>query len=126
MNADSKSSENEILDLVRWWEKKRIIFNLCVGVAGLIMLFILGLPILKAIPLEIIFYILFYGVVVNGFYTLGWVCGILRVVYFKRHISIGEHKEGLFYFGTFLSVFITVVLSIVGYKELLIELQLKP
>ncbi len=123
MSEESKNPEDGIFELIKWWEKKRVSFNLIVGITGIVALLIFGLPVLMELPLWTISRIIFYGIVLNGFYTLGWISEILIIVYFKKNRSIGKYKSLLFGLGTALSVFVTFFLSILVYPMMLIELH---
>jgi len=73
-------------DVIRWWESRRLFFNLVVGCAGILTCILLIVcafvsePIVgEAIglpdgPLLGIFGIFFYGIFANLFYTFGWIC----------------------------------------------------
>ena len=80
---------SDALDVLRWWESRRIFFNLVVGSAGIITC---GLMIVCAFvsepivgeaiglpdgPLLGIFAIFAYAILANIFYTSGWICELL-------------------------------------------------
>ena len=64
------------LRIVQWWESRRLAYNLVVGVTGLGTLAYANILSLIArgflMPVEWQLIVL-YGLVANGFYTLGWV-----------------------------------------------------
>ena len=77
------------LQVVLWWELRRILFNLCVGVAGgSSLLLVLGVALtserltgepvsLPDPPLIILLGVVAYAVAANLFYTLGWMAELV-------------------------------------------------
>jgi len=66
---------------VGWWERRRPMYNLAVGGAGLVSLAAMSLfsvlppyPVPPGVPL---FGVLVYGVLANGFFTLGPLADLL-------------------------------------------------
>jgi hypothetical protein len=76
---------NGPLEVIQWWETRRVFFNYVVGCTGIITCilvivcaFIADSVVGEAIgmtdgPLLGIFFILFYGILANVFYTAGWI-----------------------------------------------------
>jgi hypothetical protein len=68
-------------DAIRWWEARRIIFNLLVGLTGVIatgVFLLIGRTIVQPgedfeEPLALIGAVLVYGFMANVCYTLGWI-----------------------------------------------------
>jgi hypothetical protein len=68
-------------EIVRWWELRRIPYNLAVGIIGslsLVLMEIIGATIVKPgedfeEPLAILFGSLAFGIFANVGYTLGWI-----------------------------------------------------
>ncbi|MEP6834870.1 MAG: hypothetical protein ABJB74_15860 [Gemmatimonas sp.] len=105
--------------VIRWWEKRRLAFNVAVGACGLFSLTAMGIA--NAIfrgeffagppPLAIIA----YGVLANILYTTGWFSELLLRPVFGRHT--GTVGATLFRYGLAFSVGLTLlpaVLSVVG------------
>jgi hypothetical protein len=80
---------DDVRDVIRWWESRRLFFNFVVGCAGILTCILLifcafvSEPIVgEAIglpdgPLIGVFGIFFYGIFANFFYTFGWICELL-------------------------------------------------
>lgn len=72
---------NKKWDAIRWWETRRIPFNLVVGATGIIaaiVFLLIGSTIVQPgedfeEPLALIGAVLFYGFMANVCYTLGWI-----------------------------------------------------
>lgn len=116
--------------LLRWWESRRLKFNLIVGSAGLVTLSAFGLASLvlpwvslPPSPAPLLAVISLYGLLANGCYTLGWLTELAaRAVWGGRAPHMGPllFREGLiFSVGlTLLPVLllgVTSVLRIVGF-----------
>lgn len=72
------------LSLLRWWESRRLKYNLLVGGTGLVSLAVLGLmALLPPHPWPVRFpplgIILVYGVLANISYSLGWLIEMAMV-----------------------------------------------
>jgi hypothetical protein len=82
-NSEVKTSIDMILkSALKWWEKKRILFNVFVAASGIIPLFLYA----KSFDLEELILIVFYGLVVNVFYSLGF----LLEAFNGSHEIVGE------------------------------------
>lgn len=68
-------------DAIRWWETRRIVFNLLVGMTGIVaaaMFLLIGDAIVRPgedfmEPLALLGMVLLYGFMANVCYTFGWV-----------------------------------------------------
>lgn len=107
-----------ILDIIRWWEIRRIAFNLTVGAAGVVTLVggvvvdlisekRLGEPLgLPDPPLFALFGIFAYGVCANICYTGGWVAEL--AVKIVRRNNTKTFAETSFFTGLVLSILLTL------------------
>jgi hypothetical protein len=86
----------KLLDSHRFWAKKRLLFNLIVGVAGLIptLYFILQFYFLD------IFGILAWGLVANGLYSIGYVLESIVITKSDGNKSLKKRRNLLFWIGT--------------------------
>lgn len=91
------------LDVIKWWEVRRIPFNLIVGATGALTMIVtlvvaaiasekfgepLGLP---DPPIFAVFAVIAYGIAANVCYTGGWLAEILaRSIWGDRAGSFGE------------------------------------
>ncbi|MDX2304761.1 MAG: hypothetical protein NW226_18265 [Microscillaceae bacterium] len=102
---------SDTMELVRWWEKHRIHFNILVGLSG-----ILGLWVYRTYNLiyyypEILLEMVIYGILANICYTMGWALEILRITYKIPFPPLDRFKEVLFYGGVFFSVAFTFLMA---------------
>lgn len=113
--------------VVSWWEKRRLAFNIAVGVTGLFSVTALVLSEFLASgrlpggppPIAIIA----YGVLANVLYTTGWVAELLlRPVFGHRTGTVGA---ALFRYGLAFSVGLTLLPSGFAVVSLVIRLALK-
>jgi len=94
--------------IIRWWELRRLLFNLIVGVAGLLTCFICVLSdCLPDPPIFAVLGIVVYALAANLCYTFGWVAEIVAVAFWKtRASSFGEISFAL---GIFFSALLTLL-----------------
>jgi hypothetical protein len=84
-----KDEERSLGQIIFWWEKRRIIYNVMVGLAGFISLLIFFFVITKSgelkpgedaiEPLELLMAPIF----INIAYTLGWVVEVILRIFQK-------------------------------------------
>jgi len=113
-------------DIIKWWELRRIPYNLIVGATGLlplivfVALFILfgeaewggehQAPTLPDPPIFLLFQMMSYGIAANIFYTCGWFAEIVvRKIWNERAGAFGEISFAL---GLVFSVLLTLVPSV--------------
>lgn len=99
----------ELYESIKWWEKRRILYNIAVGIAAIF-------PILRlCIFIESIDYIPFsLGIIVylclaNICYCFGWGIDILKSFYFKNS-TYGKHKSLLLVLGIVFSMLFTLLM----------------
>src|SRR5262245_36249315 len=96
-------------DAIRWWELRRIIFNMVLLVVGSasLWLFYLAAPcmVMDMISLPAIGGIILYGVAANLCYTLGW---LTEWAWSQGDTSLTRNaRPRLFKLGLVFSVFLT-------------------
>ncbi|MBL7725005.1 MAG: hypothetical protein JNK27_12700 [Chitinophagaceae bacterium] len=111
-----EKEERSLLAAFAWWEKRRLIYNLIVGATGIICLAVLSL--FSFLGLSDLVGILIYGIIVNLFYSCGFLIEIASRHYFKSKIDFSEKRKILFGIGLVLSILITIILSF-GYAFIL-------
>ena len=97
--------------VVRWWEARRLVFNLWVGGAGLVSLGLVTIlsrlpphPVGMRVPWQVV---VGYGVLANVFYSLGPVADVaLRRMLGERATPVGPV---LFRYGFVFSVGLTLL-----------------
>ncbi|HLX84559.1 MAG TPA: hypothetical protein VKR59_11725 [Terriglobales bacterium] len=96
-------------DIVRWWEARRLHFNVYVGVVGVITWFLVLIAGSAAVkpgedfeePLAMIFGPAIYAMFANACYTLGWIADTLS--------SQSRPRVGLYKAGVVFSVILTAL-----------------
>lgn len=103
--------------IIRWWETKRLMYNLMVGLAGLPTVFVMLryhelYPDLRvAQPAFITFYVINYAVMANLCYTLGPISELFAGRSFGK--SAGHVGSVLWMLGTVFSVAMTLLVFVV-------------
>ncbi|MFT4600175.1 MAG: hypothetical protein ACI857_000346 [Arenicella sp.] len=108
---DDHEKEQEIVlsIAIKWWEKKRLLFNLLVGGIG-----ILGLLFSRfAIHPEEIIGLAIYGGLMNVMYSIGFLLEAMNKHYLKGKIEMVPWRLPLFILGTLVSMFVTLIASLV-------------
>jgi hypothetical protein len=99
---------NLLNETIVWWEKQRIIFNIVVGISGLLSLIIIS-PSYFGIT-EIIG-ILFWGIIANILYSSGILIEILNLYYFNSKVKFYKFRFGFYVFGSLLYCAVTFLYS---------------
>lgn len=114
-------SENVQLDFsvlkktIIWWEKKRIWFNVAVGLAGLLGITI---NIIHPFGIEDFIGIILWGMMANILYSVGILLEIVNQYYLKGRLNIFRFRRFFFIIGTLAYVFFTWVYVYFYYKYL--------
>ena len=103
------AAEYRRTDIVRWWEARRLHFNVYVGVVGIITWFLVMIAGSAAVkpgddfeePFAMIFGPVIYACIANACYTLGWIADTLS--------SQGRPRVGLYKAGVVFSVVLTAL-----------------
>ncbi len=122
-------------DVIRWWEMRRIPFNLIVGCTGLftaaLLLLMVGImerhlgdPDEPPASFFVAVFVAFvYGIAANLCFTLGWVAELLAKRLWPGRLPV--FGEVAFFMGTVFSVLLTLVPAVVFCVMLLIRLLLR-
>ena len=95
------------MDIVRWWEKKRLLYNLFVVLLTTVIIWSLWEHTGPFISKKALIYHAFWLIVCsNVLYTGGWAGGILRRYYLKAYPFSNTGRWILFIAGTFFASFI--------------------
>jgi hypothetical protein len=124
-----------IFDIIKWWEVRRIPFNVAVGTAGIVTLIVvlsvaaiasevfgepLGLP---DPPIIAVFAVIGYGVGANVCFTGGWIVEILvRKIWQER---AGAFAEISFLLGVVFSILLTLAPAVLFAALLVARLVLR-
>lgn len=98
-------NNQRISTMFKWWERKRLYFNILVGLAGLLTIIFCA----NTFGVIEIFGCLFWGIVANIFYSFGFTLEIANIYYLKGRIPYAKIKLGLFVIGTGLYCLVTLV-----------------
>lgn len=101
----SYGNEQKLMSGFVWWEKKRLLYNILTGLAGLIIVLSFGI---YSFGLFDLFGILLWGFVANVFYCIGFVIEPILKYYLKRDIDFSEKRPVLFWIGTVFSIIVTI------------------
>lgn len=119
-NELSESPKDVILGIMRWWEKKRLIFNLImIGIVSLAVgVYLFKRPNNFSHIFNGIFFVqsLFYFVFINVCYCAGWGIQLLGYYYFNIQYDSKALDYTLFGIGSLFTGFVTYH----GYLEYLI------
>jgi hypothetical protein len=98
----------KVLSLVKWWESKRWIFNLLVGISGIYGIYggLRDWPDNSFVSSDLIGIIL-WGIFANILYSTGMVVEILEQYYFKGKLKLIRLRLIFLIIGTLLYCFIT-------------------
>lgn len=81
-------TDKPLLAAFAWWEKRRPAYNLVVGITGLVVLFFLG-----EFSLLTLAGVLIYDLVVNVFYSTGFLLEVVDKHYFKSSLFLIRKKK---------------------------------
>ncbi|MFK7749415.1 MAG: hypothetical protein AB8B65_13550 [Kordia sp.] len=112
---DSLALQNTI----SWWEKKRIVFNILLGIVG-------AASVATFIPhtfgLEDFFGIILWAIMANILYSVGILLEIANQYYLKGKLNIFQFRHLFFVFGTLPYMFLTWLYASY-YYEVVIYIQ---
>jgi cytochrome bd-type quinol oxidase subunit 1 len=106
--------DQSILDLIQWWEKRRLLYNIIVGLVGSAAVFFMLERNHYIFSSEVLLFIVLpFGIFANIAYLAGWVIDLLLRYYFKIRLSLASRKT-LYWLGTAISIapllFVIVIL----------------
>ncbi len=96
------------LSIFKWWEKKRILYNISVVISGVFMMLIYAKYVQ---PFEIIL-ALIWGLITN----IAYFSGVIIDLSFRFYLKIKINPSFLFYIGLIFSILFTLLLAL-GYYE---------
>lgn len=106
--VNKKNDEPNLFGVIRWWEKKRLLYNAIVfGIQLACMLIYLPGTIDFGISMAIIGSLLFL-LAANLFYCIGWGGEMLLIYYLKIGDSNTDGRMAFFIFGVAFSGLVTV------------------
>lgn len=107
---DQKEEPKNWIQTLKWWEKKRILYNLIIGITGLFILFATNLPhqgVFFLFPLAFL-----YGLGANLFYTFGWIIEVGLRKLLGQDDRLKKIGPILLFLGTILSLMLNLLCGI--------------
>jgi hypothetical protein len=104
-NLQDQNVALQLLESYRYWGRKRLVFNIVVGLAGL------GATIQFSnfsIDLFDVFGMIAWGVVANGLYTFGFLWESVIIIKSKGARNLKANRNFLFWVGTLVYVFVSI------------------
>lgn len=98
-----KTEPTPLKEALSWWEKKRIWFNVAVGITGVIVV----INNIHLFQYGEIIGLVFYGLLLNLFYSIGFLLEAFNQHYLKGNFHFDQMRIGLFIVGTLASCGIT-------------------
>ncbi|MDO5980032.1 hypothetical protein [Flavivirga spongiicola] len=103
---------NLLNETIVWWEKKRITFNVVVGISGLISFMVLS-P--NYFGITEIIGILTWGILANILYSSGILIEIFNFYYFNDKVKFFKFRFGFYIFGSLLYCAVTFIYPFLYY-----------
>ncbi|MCB9222852.1 MAG: hypothetical protein R2780_10935 [Crocinitomicaceae bacterium] len=113
---DSEKNDSTVLRIFQWWEKKRIIYNLILGLAGLISMLMIS-PGFTGFEL---FGIVMWGLFANLCYSIGFLIEMANLYYLKGRYDLSSVRMAFFLFGTGFAGFCTFFFPFLVYFPFMI------
>lgn len=104
-------------NIVKWWEKKRLWFNIILGIIGTGLIIIINPP---YFGVQDIIGIILWGIGANIFFSLGILSEIFDLYYLKGRFSSENYRWFFFVIGTLFSCYHTIMTILIYYKQLII------
>lgn len=109
---DSNIITNQsIIQKFKWWEKKRMLFNIAVGISGLIT----TIMYCKHFEIFELFGVIAWGMVANILYSTGFIFEMVDHYYFNERIQIVKFRMFLFLIGTLSYIIVSYFFGMVYY-----------
>ncbi len=113
-----KETATSFWAILKWWELRRIPYNLIVGATGIMgALAMIGSGFIAESsgaeiefpdpPLFVFAFIFFYGLMANVFYSAGWITEVIARWIWKERVE--AYGEVAFIYGTLFSVLLTAL-----------------
>ncbi|MFT5820629.1 MAG: hypothetical protein ACI8ZM_001874 [Crocinitomix sp.] len=98
----------ELLLALRWWEKKRITFNIVIGIAGMVSILLAGMQMYYADFIGVVFWALFF----NLCYSIGFLLEAFDAYYFKGKLQLFRFRLLFFIAGLLSVTLITLIVPL--------------
>jgi hypothetical protein len=106
-----KNESNQIYTSIKWWEKKRLVFNLIIVGIEILVIWMFWRGAIQFGIGNTIFWSIAYTITANIFFSIGWGTSVLIDYYGLISLKNFE-KFRMFFFivGTLFSIFLTISL----------------
>ncbi|WP_196889474.1 hypothetical protein [Aureivirga sp. CE67] len=102
---------------IKWWESKRIIFNISLGLIGVSTLSLGIINSRYSFLFFDLFGILFWGIMANIAYSSGVFLELIDWYYFKNKIQIKRFRMFFFICGFAFSCFLTLIFGLIYFTR---------
>ena len=107
----SKQKNIQVLEKFQWWERKRLIFNIAVGLTGLLVTIIYcrhwgGFE---------LFGVVTWAIVANILYSAGFIIEMMDFYYLNESLKIEKLRMFFFLVGTFCYVIVSYFFGMAYY-----------
>jgi hypothetical protein len=99
--------EISYLDAFKWWEARRLMYNLIVGLSGVLPLLVSGIFFQKAIASIAFFICLAWAILANFCYFSGYLLELFDWKILKYNHPLLHNRKLLYYLGLIFSVLIS-------------------
>ncbi len=106
-----------LLQTIKWWEKKRIWFNLLVGLSGVISMYTFNTN-LSLLGCTDFVGIIIWGILANILYSTGIILETTNLYYFKSKIKLYKLRHLFWTVGTIAYCLWTTVYSFFYYSNI--------
>lgn len=106
---NSSESESDYKLIIRWWERKRFIYNLVIIFVQVIIALDYWNGVLRWGISDVLIGSAFFLLIANGFYTFGWALEFLINHYFSRFKLKPIHRWLILILGLAFSIFVTSI-----------------
>lgn len=113
INKFSMKNQIELIESINWWEKKRLWFNLIIGILGITCIVTMNNG---HFSFSEFLQIILYGLVANIFYTAGIMVEIFNFYYFGGRLNINRLRLFFFMMGTLVTCFTTYIYAFSYYN----------
>jgi len=103
---------NQLGQSVRFWEKRRITYNVLVGVCSLLVLIVYW----KYTRWYDVIFASIYAFIMNLAYMTGFYLETLDLHFFNSRFSIHKHRPTLFILGTILACIFTLLAGFIAFE----------
>lgn len=108
-NPSIIQKEDDYKSIIKWWERKRFIYNLVIIFVQVIIALDYWNGVMRWGISDVLIGSAFFLLIANGFYTFGWAMEFLINHYFSRFKLKPIHRWLIFILGLAFSIFVTSI-----------------